>query len=220
MTDFRLDPEALMADQYDAPNKRVVSYGEVDAARGDNGNFVAVLVYDGSYDDLDSPEAMVTRRMYACAFGKDGERVGGGSNMIVETWWNDFAAYDARDKQRRAEHEAKNPRPPDPKIIEDAEEIEDAWECESCGHVYSGDDKGEPTYECGTCGPVEGAGEEARRCAGCNKFAAKSGEFSCPECHAPEEQQSRVFAKPTDQGTLATWTYPGMERDEYLESVK
>lgn len=222
MTDFKLDPEVLLRDEVSGvyPNMRVISYAEVSADRNGDGRIVVVLVYDSSYEPFDDPVAHVSRRAYCASFDGDGKKIGGGSDMIVDTWWNDFAAYNKADQDRRAEKAKKNPPPPEPKIIEDAEEIEDAWECESCGHVYSGDDKGEPTYECGSCGPIDGAGEDARRCTGCNKFAAKSGEFSCPECNAPEEQQTRVFAKPTDQGTLATWTYPGMDRDEYLESVK
>lgn len=61
--------------------------------------------------------------------------------------------------------------------------------CPMCEHTDDLEEFHEATYECSTDGPVDGRGEDARRCPTCNKFTAKAGEWSCPSCEAPLDEE-------------------------------
>jgi hypothetical protein len=169
VTDLKMDPEELVKTTH-AKHYEILAYTEQTGGTDEDGNecVVGTLVYRSSFEPLDSPVAHVDTRVAVFSTLRGPWAL---YDSGLHSMWNDYAAYDKADKDRRAAEKVKNPPPPEPKMIEDAEVVEDAWECDSCGHVYGEDDKGDPTYECSTCG-TSGAGEDARRCSSCGAASA------------------------------------------------
>ncbi len=64
------------------------------------------------------------------------------------------------------------PRPVLPPCEHQWQKPFDGGRCDDCDRLWDGPYDDGPMYECGTCG-TQGFGEDGRRCATCNLFAAK-----------------------------------------------